>query len=143
MAVTYDKIAYTLIEKGLRDYLNDDFSNVYISPQFRMRGSECIRINLDGSTNLQTTNAYEQREYSVMVRYYFSRLPNDDGSNENIKGKCDRLRKKLLDKQTNTTSWVYLDIDSIDYGVEDDENEDSNIYIVQYDLTLVNHNPLN
>ena len=120
MAVTYDKIAYTLIEKGLRDYLNDDFSNVYISPQFRMRGSECIRINLDGSTNLQTTNAYEQREYSVMVRYYFSRLPNDDGSNENIKGKCDRLRKKLLDKQTNTTSWVYLDIDSIDYGVEDD-----------------------
>ena len=143
MAVTYDKIAYTLIEKGLRDYLNDDFSNVYISPQFRMRGSECIRINLDGSTNLQTTNAYEQREFSVMVRYYFSRLPNDDGSNENIKGKCDRLRKKLLDKQTNTTSWVYLDIDSIDYGVEDDENEDSNIYIVQYDLTLVNHNPLN
>ena len=108
-----------------------------------MRGSECIRINLDGSTNLQTTNAYEQREFSVMVRYYFSRLPNDDGSNENIKGKCDRLRKKLLDKQTNTTSWVYLDIDSIDYGVEDDENEDSNIYIVQYDLTLVNHNPLN
>ena len=143
MAVTYDKIAYTLIEKGLRDYLNNDFSNVYISPQFRMRGSECIRINLDGSTNLQTTNAYEQREFSVMVRYYFSRLPNDDGSNENIKGKCDRLRKKLLDKQTNTTSWVYLDIDSIDYGVEDDENEDSNIYIVQYDLTLVNHNPLN
>ena len=143
MAVTYDKIAYTLIEKGLRDYLNDDFSNVYISPQFRMRGSECIRINLDGSTNLQTTNAYEQREFLVMVRYYFSRLPNDDGSNENIKGKCDRLRKKLLDKQTNTTSWVYLDIDSIDYGVEDDENEDSNIYIVQYDLTLVNHNPLN
>ena len=143
MAVTYDKIAYTLIEKGLRDYLNDDFSNVYISPQFRMRGSECIRINLDGSTNLQTTNAYEQREFLVMVRYYFSRFPNDDGSNENIKGKCDRLRKKLLDKQTNTTSWVYLDIDSIDYGVEDDENEDSNIYIVQYDLTLINHNPLN
>ena len=143
MAVTYDKIGYTLIEKGLRDYLNNDFSNVYISPEFRMRGSECIRINLDGSTNLQTTNAYEQREYSVMVRYYFTRLPNNDGANENIKGKCDRLKKKLLDKQTNTTSWVYLDIENIDYGVEDEDNEDSNIYIVQYDLTLVNHNPLN
>ncbi len=108
-----------------------------------MRGTECIRINLDSSSNVETTGSYEQREYSVMVKYYFSRKPNNDGANENIKAKCDRLKKKLIDKQSNTTSWAYLDIDTINYGVEDEDNEDSNIYIVQYDLTLVNHNPLN
>jgi len=143
LAVTYNKIGYTLIEKGLKNYLNNDFNNVYISQNFIMKGSECIRINLESSSNTQSTAKYEQREYSVMLRYYFNRIINNDGVNENIKGKVDRLKKKLLDKRTNSTNWMYLDVDEIEYGIEDDENEDKNIYIVQYDLTLINHNPLN
>ncbi len=66
-----------------------------------------------------------------------------DGINENIKGKVDRLRKKLLDKQTNSTTWAYLDIDNIEYDIQDEENENNDIYIVQLDLILVNHNVLN
>ena len=27
MAVSYDKIGFTLIEKGLRDWINNDFNN--------------------------------------------------------------------------------------------------------------------
>ena len=142
MAVTYDKIGFTLIEKGLRDHINDDFQNVYISNKFKMIGNECVRINLEGSSNLMTTNAFEQREYNVIIRYYFNNEIVNDNVNKSIKDKSDRLRKKLLDKQTNTTSWVALDIDEILYGIEDDENEESDVYIVQYDLTLVNHNPI-
>ena len=90
-----------------------------------------------------TTNAFEQREYNVMIRYYFNRKIMGDGINENIKGKVDRLRKKLLDKQTNSTTWAYLDIDNIEYDIQEDENENNDIYIVQLDLILVNHNVLN
>ena len=96
MAVTYDKIGYSLIEKGLRDWINNDFNNVFISKDYKMKGNEFIRINLESSTNLMTTNAFEQREYNVMIRYYFNRKIMGDGINENIKGKVDRLRKKLL-----------------------------------------------
>lgn len=143
MAVTYTKVGYSLIEKGLKDWINNDFSNVYISPQFVMRGSECIRINLEGSSNIATTNGYEEREYNVNLRYYFNRVPANDGANENIKSKCDRLKKKLLDKRTNATNWMYLEVDGIEYGIEDDDNADKDIYIVQFDLRLINHNPLN
>lgn len=143
MAVTYDKIGYTLIEKGLRDWINNDFNNVFISKDYKMKGNEFIRINLESSTNLMTTNAFEQREYNVMIRYYFNRKIMGDSINENIKGKVDRLRKKLLDKQTNNTTWAYLDIDNIEYDIQDEENENNDIYIVQLDLILVNHNVLN
>jgi len=143
MAVTYDKIGYTLIEKGLRDWINNDFNNVFISKDYKMKGNEFIRINLESSTNLMTTNAFEQREYNVMIRYYFNRKIMGDSINENIKGKVDRLRKKLLDKQTNSTTWAYLDIDNIEYDIQDEENENNDIYIVQLDLILVNHNVLN
>jgi len=143
MAVNYDKIGFTLIEKGLRDHINKDFNNVYISHHFKMKGNEFIRIHLLSSTNLMTTNAFEQREYNVMIRYYFNRKIMGDGINENIKSKVDRLKKKLLDRQTNTLSWTSLDIESIQYDIQDDENENNDIYIVQLDLILVNHNALN
>ena len=143
MAVEYDKIGFTLIEKGLRDWINNDFNNVFISDRFKIKGNEFIRINLESSTNLMTTNAFEQREYNVKIRYYFNRKIMGDGINENIKSKVDRLRKKLLDKQTNGTNWAFLDIDNIEYDIQDDENENNDIYIVQLDLILVNHNVLN
>ena len=45
MAVNYDKIGFTLIEKGLRDHINNDFNNVYISHHFKIKGNEFIRIH--------------------------------------------------------------------------------------------------
>ena len=143
MAVTYNKVGFTLIEKGLRDWINNDFNNVFISKDFKMKGNECVRINLTNSTNMFTLGTFEQREYSVEVRYYFNRDIMGDGINENVKGKVDRLRKKILDKAVNGSSWSYLDIDNIEYDIQDDENENNNIYIVQLDLTLINHNVLN
>jgi len=143
MAVSYDKIGFTLIEKGLRDHINNDFNNVFISHRFKLKGNEFIRIQLLNSSNLMTTNAFEQREYNVMIRYYFNRKIMSDNINQNIKNKVDRLKKKLLDRQTNTVSWTSLDVDSIEYDIQDDENENNDIYIVQLDLVLINHNALN
>ena len=61
MAVTYDEISYKYIEKGLKNIINDEFKNVYVSPIFSMRGTECIRIMVESSDNEETTNSYEQR----------------------------------------------------------------------------------
>ena len=145
MAVSYDKIAYPLIEEGLKLIIDNEFQNVYISPVFRMIGNECIRINLTNSINLETTNAYEQREYSVQLRYYFNGDFSVPYINESMKGKVDKLRKHLLDNQTKeqaTAKWTGLVIDEIEYGLEDEENDDNNIYIVEFQITLINHNPI-
>ena len=143
MAVTYEKIGYTLIEKGLRDIINDDFQNVYISNSFNMVGNECIRINLENSDNIATTNKYEEREYNIILRYYFNSKIVDNNVNKSIKNKADRLKKKLLDNRTKTKNWINLDVGLIEYDIQDDENENNDIYIVQLDLILVNHNVLN
>ena len=142
MAVTYDKIGYTLIEKGLKDIINDDFQNVYISNSFNMVGNECIRINLENSDNIATSKKYEEREYSIMLRYYFNSKIVDNNVNKSIKDKADRLKKKLLDNRTNSTNWINLDVGLIEYDIQDDENTENDIYIIQYDLTLINHNAL-
>ena len=142
MAVTYDKIGYTLIEKGLKDIINDDFQNVYISNSFNMVGNECIRINLENSNNIATSKKYEEREYSIMLRYYFNSKIVDNNVNKSIKDKADRLKKKLLDNRTNSTNWINLDVGLIEYDIQDDENTENDIYIIQYDLTLINHNAL-
>ena len=145
MAVTYDKIAYPLIENGLKKIIDNEFQNVYVSPVFKMIGNECIKINLTGSSNLETTNTYEQREYAVELKYYFVGDLSTPYINESIKSKVDKLRKHLLDNQTVNSSsakWVALTIDEIEYGIEDEDNEDTSIYAVQLDLTLINHNPI-
>ena len=82
MAVTYDKIAYDEIELGLRKIINDEFKNVYISNEFKMLGTECIRINLESSTTIQQTNAYEQRDYNVNLRYYHMADTNNEMINK-------------------------------------------------------------
>lgn len=140
MAVTYDKVAYPKIEKELRNYLNNDFKNVYVSPIFRNAGNEFIRVNLLDSGAVQTHSGFEEREYRVSIRYYFNSDLSNPRVNESIKNKIDRLKKKLLDKQTNSDKWVDLDVETIEYGVEDDDNDNTNIYIAELVVLLRNYN---
>ena len=145
MAVTYDKIAYPLIENGLKKLIDDEFQNVYISPVFTMIGNECIRINLVGSDNIETHHNYERRSYQVNIRCYFNGDMSSPNVNESVKGKIDRLKKHLIDNQNKNTAsatWVELTINSIDYDITDDDNEDApEIYIAEFNLELINHNP--
>ena len=146
MAVTYDEISYKYIEKGLKTIINDEFRNVYVSPMFTMRGTECVRIAVSSSENDETTNAYERRIFNVIVRYYQKGDLRSEKVYAGIRRKSDKLRKHILDNQTaNTASakWVFLDIESINFNVQDEENEGiDNLNITEYELSVVHHNPL-
>ena len=142
MAVTYDNVAFGRIEETLKQHIDDEFQNVYISPVFVDRGSEFIKINLESSNNVDTNNGYEVREYEVNLRYYHKCDMTQIRINEAVKKKSDRLKKHLMDKQTNSNNWAELSVDQITYNVQDDENkEKDNLYIIEYTLTLTNYNP--
>ena len=146
MAVTYDEISYKYIEKGLKTIINDEFRNVYVSPMFTMRGTECVRIAVSSSENDETTNAYERRIFNVIVRYYQKGDLRSEKVYAGIRRKADKLRKHILDNQTaNTASaqWAFLDIDSINFNIQDEENEGiDNLNITEYELSVVHHNQL-
>ena len=146
MAVTYDDISYKYIEKGLKTIINDEFKNVYISPIFTMRGTECIRISAASSSNEETTNAYERRVFDVFIRYYQKGDTRSEKVYESIRRKADRLRKHLIDNQVKNTTdakWTSLIIDTINFNVEDEENEDiDNLNITEYLVSVTHHNPL-
>ena len=146
MAVTFDEISYKYIEKGLKTIVNDEFKNVYISPLFTMKGTECIRIAVESSDNEETTNAYERRIFNVVLRYYQQADLRSEKVYENVRRKADRLRKHLVDNQTANSSsakWVALDIATINFNVQDEENEDlDNLNITEYLLSVIHHNPL-
>ena len=142
MAVTYDKIAYDEIELALKSEISTEFQNVYIGSEFKMLGTECIRIELISSTLLMQTGSLEQREYALIVRYYHKADVSQELINKAVKGKIDRLRKHLLDNQVNNTNnWAELRIENITYNVQDEENEEeSNLHITEYELTITHNN---
>ena len=142
MAITYDKIAYDEIELGMRSIISKEFQNVYIGNEFKMLGTECIRINLLSSTTIEQATNYEQREYALNVRYYHKADTSQELINKSVKGKIDRLRKHLLDNQVDTdNNWAALIIDTINYNIQDAENEDeTNLHIAEYEITIQHHN---
>ena len=145
MAVTYDKIAYDEIELGLRSVLSTEFQNVYIGSEFKMLGSECIRINLISSTSVEQATNFETREYNLNLRYYFKADTSQELINKSIKGKIDRLRKHLLDNQVDTdNNWAALIVNDITYNVQDDENEnEKNLHIAEFEITIQHYNHFN
>ena len=146
MAVTYDEISYKYIEKGLKNIINDEFKNVYVSPIFSMRGTEFIMNMVESSDNEETTNSYEQRVFNLVVRYYQKGDTRSEKVYESIRRKADRLRKHLIDNQVKNTTdakWTSLIIDTINFNVEDEENEDiDNLNITEYLISVTHHNPI-
>ena len=142
MTVTYDKIAYNEIELGLRSIISKEFTNVNIGNEFKMLGSECIRIDLISSSTIEQATNYEQREYALNLRYYHKADTSQELINKSVKGKIDRLRKHLLDNQVDTdNNWAALIVDNITYNVQDEENEDeTNLHIAEYGITIQHHN---
>ena len=142
MAVTYDKIAYDQVELGLRSLLSTEFSNVYIGNTFSMKGSECIKIDLLSSSSIEQATNYEQRLYTINIRYYFKSDTSQERINKAVKGKIDRLRKHLLDNQVDSSKgWAALTIDEINYNVRDEENEeDDGLHIAEFLVTIQHHN---
>ena len=142
MAITYDKIAYDEVELGLRSIISKEFQNVYIGNEFKMMGTECIKIDLISSTSVEQATNFETREYALNLRYYFKADTSQELINKAIKGKIDRLRKHLLDNQVDSSNnWAELRVENILYNVQDDENEEeSNLHIAEYEITITHNN---
>ena len=144
MPVTYDNIAFGRIEEALKQHIDDEFKNVYISSKFVDRGNEFIKINLESSSLIESSNTYEQRQYDIELRYYHKCDISQIRINEAVKKKSDRLKKHLQDKQTNSDNWAELSVDTITYDVQDNENDGiDNLYIIEYTLTITNYNHFN
>ena len=143
MAVTYDKISFDKIEQAIKFILDDDFPNVYISPKFHMQGNECVRINLLSSESEELATNFEVRNYNISVRYYTKADMNKEQDNEFVKNRIDKLKKALIDNQVKSTSanWAKLEVEEIEYNVEDDDNEDKDdIYIAELSVLATNYN---
>ena len=52
------------------------------------------------------------------------------------------MRKHLLDNQVDTdNNWAALIVDTINYNVQDEENEDEkNLHIAEYEITIQHFN---
>tara|TARA_Y100000593_G_scaffold93010_2_gene186383 strand:+ start:1182 stop:1619 length:438 start_codon:yes stop_codon:yes gene_type:complete len=145
LAITYDKIAYDEIELGLRSTISKEFQNVYIGNQFKMIGTECIKVDLISSTSIEQSTSFEVREYDINLRYYFQADTSQELINKAVKGKIDRLRKHLLDNQVDTdNNWAALIVNEINYNVEDEENEErKNLHIAEFEITIQHYNHFN
>ena len=145
MAVTFDQIAFDEIEVGLRFVLSQEFKNVYISNEFTMMGNECIRINLESSDLVSQMESLEVRDYNVIIRYYHIADMSNEPANASVKARLDMLRKLLVDNKTNGTyNWSEVRVESIEYNVEDEENEDmDNLHIAEYSVSITHHNIYN
>ena len=88
------------------------------------------------------TASFEQRQYNINIRYYHIADTNNELINKSVKANIDRLRKHLLDNQTNSTyKWAELQVENIDYNVNDDENADNEqLHIAEYTISIVHHN---
>ena len=142
MAVAYDKIAYDEIELALKSVLSTEFQNVYIANTFKMLGSECIKIDLISSTSVEQATNFETREYALNLRYYFKADTSQELINMAVKGKIDRVSKHFLDNQVDASNnWAALIVDTINYNVQDEENEEeSNLHIAEYEITIQHFN---
>ena len=107
-----------------------------------MKGTECIRINLESSSTIQQATNFEERDYNVMIRYYHMADTKQELINKSVKANIDRLRKHLLDNQVNTSNkWSALIVDEIQYNVEDDENEDNSLlHIAELSVSIQHYN---
>jgi len=124
MAITYTKIGFNLIADKLRDLLNDEFKGVYISDAKKeMTSSESWKIKLLSSTNEITHRKFETREYAVNLRYYMEHQ-NAEKRTEHVLNNVDRMKKHLVDNIAVNNYWAEVLVDTVEYSVQDEENEE-------------------
>ena len=138
MAIEYTKQSYGQIEDKLRKIINDYFGGVYISSQYiEQKQVESIRITLNSIDVLQQTNGYEFLKFNVMIRHYLKE-PHSIKREEYAKNRIDRLKKLLWDNiTTTTTNYTSLAVDSIEFNIQDSENEDNeNLQITELNISM-------
>lgn len=124
MAVTYTKTGFVKVLDALRDLINNEFRNVYISDTYMDKtGGEAWRLNLLRSTEVLTHRNFEVREYDINLRYYMENL-NSEKRTTHVMNNVDRMKKHLIDNIAYSTNWAELLVEDIEYNIQDDENEE-------------------
>ena len=138
MSVTYTKTAWPLIEKSIRDILNDEFKQVYTGELKPIsRYDESVRIYLENSESLQVEALFEIRQYNLIIEHYFMKkkaLRNREWELDRV----DRLKKLLLDNQCIGTSYFNLIIENIQYEQDDEEDESIKSYMTTILISVKN-----
>lgn len=123
MAVTYTQVAFYKIEEKLKNILNGEFHNVYISDKYRPAPNEAIRIDLERSDQIFLSTGYEVREYEVHIWHYFENQVREKHT-EQRRNRVDRLKELLYDNKSVSGYWHEMSID-IDYRADDETIEDN------------------
>ncbi len=136
MTLNYTKITYNKIEKGIRNVINNEFRNTYISSKFKKQsGNESIRVCVKTKNVLEFTNMSETLEYEVLVRYYLHEKLTES-SEKYAKTRTDRLQKLLFDNIQSDGNYYNLSVNNVEYFIEDDENAENNeLQIIDLNLT--------
>ena len=130
-------IAHNQIELGLKELIQPNFPNVYCSNIYEKFGNEEVRINLMSSSLLENNPSFETRNYEVEIRYYNIGQLKKDVIKNSIRNKTHRLYNLLGKADTFNQNWLRLNIETVDYNFEDEENETSpNLLITKYDLNI-------
>jgi len=135
--------ATTEIVKNIRDYLrdllNDNFPNVYISNMYSEKpGREAVRIFTGPSEPFIKTNTLEERQHTIYIRYYLDDVRDNERHESWRDDRVDKLAQVLLENQ-NTDHWYNLEFDINPY-VLDEENEDKNIEIAEFTVRVFTYN---
>tara|TARA_Y100000401_G_scaffold83984_1_gene69264 strand:+ start:5225 stop:5653 length:429 start_codon:yes stop_codon:yes gene_type:complete len=140
MAVTYDKISFPKIEEKIKFILDDDFTNIYISPIFKMFGNECVQINLESSSSEDLATNFEVRTYDIKLCYYTKADMSDENQNQFVKNRIDKLKKALIDNQVNGDNWAKLEVIDITYNADIDEGGYDDVFKAEFDVLVTNYN---
>ena len=140
MSVDYDKISYPKIEEKVKFILDDYFTNIYISPVFKMFGNECVQINLESSASEELATNFEVRSYDLKINYYTKADMTDENQNQFVKNRIDKLKKVLIDNQVNGNNWAKLEVVDITYNADIDEGGHEDVFLAELDITITNYN---
>jgi len=136
MAITYKKFTHPKIIQALYELLNPEFKGVYISSKFEEQGiDESIRLKLESVEVLEYTKYHQILEYNTLIRHYYN-APHSRKKEEYLNARMDRLQTHLGRSVADTTNYYDMHISSINYDVQDSENEDNeNLHITEIMLS--------
>lgn len=126
------------VEEKIRDIIETIIpkNSVYIADAYKEKGLEAVRIDAVSSTSLELTPNSEQRDYVIEVHHYM-RSNDPITRSRNTKNKVDRIVQVLNNNQIVTDMWTQLEVESVEYNVEDD---DESLSATKITISLINYN---
>ena len=122
----------TAIDDKLLSVTRDHFRSVYVSDQYKEKGSESLRINVISSEHKDyVSSMLEIREYQYEFHLYFRR--NNTDTRKIVAIRVDKLIN-ILSNAKNEQMWINLLVNKVEYS-SDPDNEDQIVALVEATIT--------